>query len=207
MDESSSPPTRLGVLGGTFDPIHVGHLVAASEVIYRYRLDRVLLIPAGRPWQKSEYSDPEDRMMMTTLAAGTHSRLSVSRIEVDRKGPTYTVDTLEVLKAFFPRAELFLIMGADVALELKTWHRAKDITGLATVVALTRPGSELTAMPTASSLPNVEVLEIPALAISSTDIRTRIAKGQPIDYLVPPDVADYIRDRGLYVDAREARGA
>lgn len=202
-----SPPTRLGVLGGTFDPIHVGHLVAASEAIHRFGLDRVVLVPAGRPWQKSGYSDPEDRLMMTTLAAATHPHLSVSRIEIDRKGPTYTVDTLETLHGSFPDAELFLIVGADVALELATWHRAQDIASLATVIALTRPGSELTGLSTDAGLPDVEIMEMPALAVSSTDIRARVAAGRPIDYLVPADVAAYIRDRGLYIDAREARGA
>lgn len=207
MDATTSPPTRLGVLGGTFDPIHVGHLVAASEAIHRFGLDRVILVPAGRPWQKSDYSDPEDRLMMTTLAAATHQRLSVSRIEVDRKGPTYTVDTLEALKGSFPGAELFLIVGADVALEMSTWHRARDIASLATVIALTRPGSELTSVGTDAELPDVELMEMPALAVSSTDIRHRVASGRPIDYLVPADVVTYIRDRGLYTDAREARGA
>jgi nicotinate-nucleotide adenylyltransferase len=145
--------------------------------------------------------------MMTTLAAATHPRLSVSRIEIDRRGPTYTVDTLEALRASFPDAALFFIVGADVAMELKTWHRVDAIASLATVVAVNRPGSELTGRTTEPGLPKVEVLEMPALDVSSTEIRRRVATGAPIDYLVPADVAAYIRDRDLYTDVREARGA
>lgn len=203
----SGAAARIGVLGGTFDPIHVGHLVAASEAIDRFGLDRVILVPAGRPWQKSHFSDPEDRVLMTTLAAAGHPKLSVSRVEIDRKGATYTVDTLEALHDFFPEAELFFIVGADAALELDTWHRAEDIGSLATLIAVTRPGSLLTDLDTRAGLPEVHVMEMPALAISSTDIRQRVAEGRPIDFLVPHAVVDYIRNRGLYVEAREARGA
>ena len=207
MEPSASPPARLGILGGTFDPIHLGHLVAASEAMHRFGLDRVVLVPAGRPWQKSEFSDAEDRLMMTMLAAATHPHLSVSRLEIDRKGPTYTVDTLEALRASFPDAALFFIVGTDVAMELETWHRVDAIASLATVVAVNRPGSELTGGRTEPGLPQVEVLEMPAMDVSSTDIRRRVSTGAPIDYLVPADVAAYIRDRGLYTDVREARGA
>ena len=207
METIKEAPSRLGILGGTFDPIHVGHLVAASEAMHHFGLDRVVLVPAGRPWQKSEFSDAEDRLMMTTLAAATHPRLSVSRLEIDRKGPTYTVDTLEALRSGFPGSELFLIVGADVAVELKTWHRVGDIASLATVIAVTRSGSDLTALPTAPELPDVQVMEMPALDVSSTDIRRRVATGAPIDHLVPADVVAYIREHGLYAGAREAKGA
>jgi nicotinate-nucleotide adenylyltransferase len=207
METSTEAPARLGILGGTFDPIHIGHLVAASEAINQVGLDRVILVPAGRPWQKSEFSDAEDRVMMTTLAAATHPRLSVSRLEVDRKGPTFTVDTLEALRASFADTELFFIVGADVAMELKTWHRVEDIASLATVVAVTRPGSELTDLPTGPGLPEVKVMEMPALDVSSTDIRRRVAGGAAIDYLVPSDIVAYIRDHGLYAETMEARGA
>ena len=206
-DSKNSAMSRIGVLGGTFDPIHLGHLVAASEAIDRFGLDRVILVPAGRPWQKSQFSDPEDRALMATLAAAGHPKLSVSRVEIDRKGLTYTVDTLEALHAFFPDAELFFIVGADAALELDTWHRVEDIGSLATLIAVTRPGSPLTELHTRAGLPEVHVMEMPALAISSTDIRQRIAEGRPIDFLVPAAVVAYIRDRGLYIQAREARGA
>jgi nicotinate-nucleotide adenylyltransferase len=200
-------PRRLGVLGGTFDPIHVGHLVAASEAMHRFALDRVVLVPAGRPWQKAHYSDPEDRMLMTTLAAATHPHLSVSRVEIDRKGPTYTVETLETLHSFFPETELFFIAGTDAILEIGTWHRVEDLASLAEVVAVTRPGSDITVQETLAGRPTVHVMEIPGLAISSTDLRRRVAEGLPIDYLVPAEVARFIRDRGLYMEAREARGA
>lgn len=203
----STTPTRIGVLGGTFDPIHVGHLVAASEAIHNFGLDRVILVPAGRPWQKSHFTDPEDRCLMTTLAAAGHPRFSVSRVEIDRKGPTYTVETLETLHGFFPEAELFFIVGADAALELKTWHRVEEVASLAAVIAVTRPGSPLTDLQTEAGLPDVQVMEMPALAISSTDIRRRVAEGKPIDFLVPEAVATYIRDRGLYVETKEVRGA
>lgn len=208
MEESSEQePGRLGILGGTFDPIHIGHLVAASEAMHRFTLDRVVLVPAGRPWQKSRYSDPEDRMMMTTLAATTHSKLSVSRVEIDRKGPTYTAETLEEFHSFFPSAELYFIAGADAILELGTWHRVEDLASLAQIVAVTRPGSDITNLETEKGWPTVHVMEIPGLAVSSTDIRRRIAEGLPIDHLVPAGVARFIRERGLYVDTREARGA
>ena len=199
---------RIGILGGTFDPIHLGHLVAATEALHGFALDRVVLMPAGRPWQKAKFSDPEDRLLMTTMAAATHPKLTVSRIEIDRRGPTYTVDTLEAFHRFFPGSTFFLIVGADVALEMDTWHRVEDVASLADVVAVTRPGSELTSMTTQAGLPDVHVMEMPALPISSTDIRRRIAEGKPIDYLVPAAVARFIRERGLYVEAtEEARGA
>lgn len=198
---------RLGVLGGTFDPIHLGHLVAASEALYRFSLDRIILVPAGTPWQKAGYSDPEDRLMMATLAAATHPKLSVSRIEIDRKGPTYTVDTLAQISDFFEPSELFFIVGADAALELGTWHRVEDIAQLAEVVAATRPGSDLVGFEQRPGWPTVHVMEIPGLAVSSTDIRARVAEGRPIDYLVPAEVARFIRARGLYAMTREARGA
>jgi nicotinate-nucleotide adenylyltransferase len=199
---------RIGILGGTFDPIHMGHLVAASEAMHGFGLDRVVLVPAGRPWQKTKFSDPEDRLLMTTMAAATHPKLTVSRVEIDRKGPTYTVDTLEAFHRFFAGSTFFLIVGADVALEMRTWHRVEDIASLAEVVAVTRPGSELTSMPTDAGLPDVHMMEMPALPISSTDIRRRVAEGMPIDYLVPAAVARFIRERGLYVDSeKEARGA
>lgn len=198
---------RLGVLGGTFDPIHLGHLVAASEALHHLALDRIVLVPTGHPWQKTGYSDPEDRFMMATLAAATHPRLAVSRIEIDRRGPTYTVDTLESFRSFFGDIELFFIAGADAVLELGTWHRVEDLAKLAEVVAVTRPGSDLSGFRAEQGWPTVRHLEIPGIAISSTDIRARVAEGRPIDYLVPAEAVRYIRDHGLYADAREARGA
>ena len=198
---------RLGVLGGTFDPIHLGHLVAASEALHELSLDRVVLVPTGRPWQKAGYSDPEDRLIMATLAAATHPRLTVSRIEIDRRGPTYTVDTLASLRSFFGDIELFFIAGTDAILELGTWHRVEDLAGLAEMVAVSRPGIDIGGFQAAPGWPRVHHLAIPGITISSTEIRARVAEGRPIDYLVPAAVVRYIRDRGLYSDAREARGA
>ena len=198
---------RLGLLGGTFDPIHVGHLVAATEAIHQMGLDRVVLVPAGRPWQKSDYSDPEDRLMMTVLAAATHPRLSVSRIEIDRRGPTYTIDTLEAFRSCFPNVELFFIVGADALRDLGTWHRVDEIGGVARIIAVTRPGADMASFAAGPGWPDVHEMQIPGVDISSTDIRARAAQGRPIDYLVPAEVACYIRDRGLYVETREARGA
>ena len=198
---------RMGVLGGTFDPIHVGHLVAATEVIHHCGLDRVVLVPAGRPWQKSRFSDPEDRFMMTVLAAATHARLSASRIEIDRKGPTYTIDTLEAFRKFFDGVELVLIVGADALRDLATWHRIDEIGSMTQVVAVSRPGIDISGFEADPGWPEISHLAIPGLDISSTDIRARAAQGKPIDYLVPAEVARYIRERGLYVETREARGA
>lgn len=189
---------RLGVIGGTFDPIHIGHLVAASEALNAFSLDRVMFVPAGRPWQKSTYADPEDRFMMTTLAAGHNARFSVSRIELDRKGPTYTVDTLATFKDFFG-AQLFFIAGADTVAELGTWHRVEDLGELTEIIAVTRPGFSVDVGDMAAGWPKVHTMDIPGLDVSSTMIRARVAEGKPIDYLVPEEVARYIARLGLYV--------
>lgn len=200
--EETASNDRLGVLGGTFDPIHVGHLVVASEAIGAFGLDRVMFVPAGRPWQKSSHAGAEDRFMMTTLATRHHGRFSVSRIELDRRGPTYTVDTLGALKDFFG-AELFFIAGADTVSELGTWHRVEDLAPLADIVAVTRPGYELTVAPRAN-WPAIHRMDVPGMDVSSTMIRERVAAGYPIDYLVPFEVADYIRAHGLYVEMKAA---
>lgn len=200
--EGAASVERLGVFGGTFDPIHVGHLVAASEAIGRFDLDRVMFVPAGRPWQKTSHADAEDRFMMTTLATRGHERFAVSRIELDRRGPTYTVDTLASLKDFFG-AQIFFIAGADIVSELGTWHRVDDLAALTEVVAVTRPGYSVNVAPDVT-WPTIHNMEIPGIDVSSTMIRERVASGEPIDYLVPPEVADYIRTRGLYVALKEA---
>ncbi len=188
----------MGVIGGTFDPIHVGHLVAASEALHAFSLDRVMFVPAGRPWQKSTHADPEDRFMMTTLAAGPHQRFSVSRMELDRRGPTYTVDTLAALKDFFG-AQMFFIAGADTIAELETWHNVEMLGDLTEIIAVTRPGYSLDTTDMAPGWPKVHTMDIPALDVSSTMIRARVAEGKPIDYLVPVEVARYISRLGLYV--------
>ncbi len=195
---------RVGVMGGTFDPVHHGHLVAASEVATRFELDEVVFVPTGRPWQKSEreVSPPEDRYLMTVIATASNPRFSVSRIDIDRDGPTFTVDTLTDLRAERGAdVELFFITGADALAQILSWQRAAEIVTLAHFVGVTRPGHVL-ADP---GLPDgrVSLIEIPALAISSSDCRERVGLNQPIWYLVPDGVVQYIAKRGLYGQSNE----
>ncbi len=192
---------RLGVMGGTFDPIHTGHLVAAEEARHALHLDRVLFVPAGDPWQKagSSVSPGEHRFAMVDEAIADNDAFESSRIDLDRGGPTYTVDTLKtVLDQAGSDAELFFITGADAILEILTWKDPHEALELATFVAVTRPGHDLGRLHSLGVADRVVVLEIPALAISSTDIRRRAAEGRPIRYLVPGAVAAYITKRGLY---------
>ena len=189
-------------MGGTFDPIHLGHLAAASEVHHAFQLDRMVFVPAGEPWQKKVEAPAEDRLMMTTLAVAGHRHLSVSRIEIDRRGPTYTTDTFEALRSFYGEDALFfLVVGADAVLNLKTWKKLDRLAELVEIVAVSRPGSELEGFEPVAGLPRVHVHEMPALDVSGTDIRARVRQGKPIDVLVPSTVATYIREHGLYVDA------
>ena len=189
---------RLGVMGGTFDPIHHGHLVAASEVAATFDLDEVVFVPTGRPWQKTarEVTPAEHRYLMTVIATASNPMFTVSRVDVDRPGPTYTVDTLRDLQAERPDAELFFITGADALGQILGWKDAEAIWDLAHLVGVTRPGYELSA----TGLParGVSVLEIPALAISSTACRERVAKSMPVWYLVPDGVVQHINKYGLY---------
>ena len=186
-------------MGGTFDPIHHGHLVAASEVASRFALDEVVFVPTGQPWQKTdvEVSAAEDRYLMTVIATASNPRFSVSRVDIDREGPTYTTDTLHDLRARYGvNTELFFITGADALAQILGWHRSEELLGLAHFVGVTRPGHHLSdpGFPPGS----VSLIEIPALAISSTDCRARVAKGDPVWYLVPDGVVQYITKRKLY---------
>jgi nicotinate-nucleotide adenylyltransferase len=189
---------RLGVMGGTFDPIHHGHLVAASEVQARFGLNEVVFVPTGIPWQKSErdVSPAEDRYLMTVIATASNPRFSTSRVDVDRRTPTVTVDTLTDLRTQFPDHELFFITGADALAQILSWQRVDELFELAHLVGVTRPGFQLNG----KHLPDhaVSLVEVPAMAISSTDCRQRIAGGLPIWYLVPDGVVQYISKRGLY---------
>jgi nicotinate-nucleotide adenylyltransferase len=191
---------RIGLMGGTFDPIHHGHLVAAEEARVALDLDRVMFVPAGRPWQKerADVSPAEDRYAMTRLATEDNTAFEVSRIELEREGPTYTVDTLRSMRSSEPGAELYFITGADATLEILTWKNAEETLGLATFVAVSRPGHELAKLESLGYGDRVVVLEIPALAISSTDIRVRVAAGRPIRYLLPEPVRTYVEEHGLY---------
>jgi nicotinate-nucleotide adenylyltransferase len=185
-------------MGGTFDPIHHGHLVAASEVAGEFDLDEVVFVPTGRPWQKAEssVSSPEHRYLMTVIATASNPRFTVSRVDIERNGPTFTVDTLRDLKRLRPEADLFFITGADVMGEILTWKGAEELWQLANFVGVTRPGHDLEA-PVGSS--GVNLLEVPAMAISSTDCRKRVAEHKPVWYLVPDGVVQYINKYGLYV--------
>lgn len=203
-----STKTRLGIMGGTFDPIHFGHLVAAEEALVQFNLDKVVFMPAGRPALKSqgEVTPGEHRYLMTVLATASNPDFEVSRMELDRPGTTYTIDTLRTMRQTYGQtAELFFITGADAVWEIVQWKDAEEFAGLATFIAATRPGYDLqaarrehTAM---LSKLSIEFIEVPALAISSTDIRKRIRERRPIRYLVPESVAGYINKYRLYREA------
>ena len=193
---------RIGVMGGTFDPIHHGHLVAAEEARWQFDLDRVVFVPTGRPWQKPVGVSPaEDRYLMTVIATASNPAFTVSRLEIDHQGPTYTVDTLRQLRAQSPAGtRLFFITGADAVLQILTWKEPDQVLALAEFIAATRPSFDLERL--VSEVPGaagrVHRMAIPALAISSSDIRARVARGAPIQYLVPDGVARYIDKHGLY---------
>ena len=193
---------RLGVMGGTFDPIHYGHLVTAEEALVQFGLDSVIFVPTGRPWMKQarEVSAAEHRYLMTVIATASNPRFQVSRIDVDRDGPTYTVDTLRGLATEHPDAELYFITGADAMLEILEWKDPEEALALAHFIAATRPGYDLTRFeaPAIAGHANVSLMSIPALAISSTDVRERVREGRPIRYLVPEGVKSYVEKAGLY---------
>jgi len=195
-------------MGGTFDPIHHGHLVAASEVQAWFDLDQVVFVPTGEPWQKSDrvVSPAEHRYLMTVIATASNPRFEVSRVDIDRGGPTYTIDTLRDLSARMPDAELYFITGADALAEIFTWRDADELFELARFVGCTRPGYEMTPR-MLGEIPSdrVTILEIPALAISSTECRERRAKGEPVWYLVPDGVVQYISKHDLYASSDPTR--
>ncbi len=187
---------RIGVMGGTFDPIHHGHLVAASEVAHSFDLDEVVFVPTGRPWQKPAVSAGEHRYLMTVIATASNPQFTVSRVDIDRQGPTYTIDTLRDIHSERPDAELFFITGADAVAQILTWKDVTELWDLAHFVAVSRPGHDLSI----SGLPegDVSLLEVPALSISSTDCRARVERGDPVWYLVPDGVVQYISKHHLY---------
>ncbi|GHJ45428.1 putative nicotinate-nucleotide adenylyltransferase [Catellatospora sp. TT07R-123] len=191
--------SRIGIMGGTFDPIHHGHLVAASEVADRYALDEVVFVPTGQPWQKSgnPVTAAEDRYLMTVIATASNPRFSVSRADIDRGGDTYTVDTLRELRGQYgEKTELFFITGADALSKILSWKDANQLFELAHFVGVTRPGFDLTDAHLPADV--VSLVQVPAMAISSTDCRRRVAAGQPVWYLVPDGVVQYITKRRLY---------
>lgn len=188
---------RLGVMGGTFDPIHHGHLVAASEVAAELKLDQVIFVPTGEPPQKPHVTNSEDRYLMTVIATASNPRFNVSRVDIDRDGPTYTVDTLRDIQAENPDAELFFISGADAIMQILEWKDSDALWSAAKFIAVTRPGHAMR-LPEGAPEGAIEVLEIPALSISSTDVRRRAASGDPVWYLVPDGVVQYINKHNLY---------
>ena len=200
---------RIGILGGTFDPIHLGHLAIAEAARDRLDLDRVILIPAGRPWLKSDQqvSAPEHRLAMARLAIQDKPGLEVSSIEIDRPGPTYTVDTLAQLRAELGSGvELYLILGMDSVRELRRWRYPERLFDLCTIVAVSRPDSIDVSpsdieheFPTARG--RARMVRGPMLDISATDIRTRVAEGRSISDKVPPSVERYIREHRLYLSS------
>lgn len=194
---------RVGVMGGTFNPIHIGHLVTAEEALYAFSLAEVVFVPAGQPWQKEheDVASPEDRYLMTVIATASNPHFRVSRMEIDRPGPTYTIETLRRLRAELGDVELYFITGADAILQILTWKDPEEVLTEARFIAATRPGYDLDRLE--KELPEeledrVHVLEIPALAISSTDIRRRVGEGRPVRYLLPEGVARYVEKQGLY---------
>lgn len=205
-------PKRVGIMGGTFDPIHNGHLVAGSEVADLFGLDLVIFVPTGQPWQKADkqVSAAEDRYLMTVIATASNPRFLVSRVDIDRGGNTYTIDTLDDVQRQYPNAELFFITGADALERIVTWRDWESMFDCAHFVGVTRPGYALDAdsvLEDHSLAPlraeveagRLSLVDIPAMAISSTDIRRRAAERRPVWYLVPDGVVQYIQKHGMYV--------
>jgi nicotinate-nucleotide adenylyltransferase len=205
-----SKKKKIGIMGGTFNPIHHGHLVTAQEALDQFRLDEIIFIPTGDPPHKIEdlLADAEDRYLMTVIATSSNDSFFVSRIEIDRKGKSYTIDTVKKLRKMYGKdSELFFVTGADAILEILTWKNTDEIVTLAKFIAATRPGYDLSKIKELRSTlfkseeesnEGISIMEIPALAISSTNIRNRIKESRPINYLVPEGVNNYIIKHGLY---------
>lgn len=189
---------RLGILGGTFDPIHVGHVVAGAAVLHDLALDRVLLVVANQPWQKvglRNVTPAADRYAMVEAAVADVAGLEASALELERGGPSYTADTVAALADRHPGAELFLVVGADLVSELAGWERIEEVRAGVTLVVVTRPGAR---RDEPAGDWRWQAVTIPALDISSSDLRDRVASGRPIDGLVPPATVRYIAQRRLY---------
>lgn len=197
---------RLAIMGGTFDPIHYGHLVAAEGARYEFNLDRVIFVPAARPPHKTdkEMTDPVHRLAMVERAVDSNDRFESSALEIEREGLSYTINTVQTVRKIHPTASIYFVTGADAVLEILTWKNVEELLNICKFIAATRPGYDLENLEhTLSSLPreylnNIYTMEVPALAISSTDIRARVAEGRPIKYLLPELVERYIFDNSLY---------
>ena len=210
INRNNNEPKKIGIMGGTFNPVHHGHLVTAQEALDQFDLDEVIFIPTGDPPHKIEdlLAHAEDRYLMTVIATSSNSSFFVSRVEIDRKGKSYTIDTVkELRKIFGSDSELYFITGADAILEILTWKNTREIVTLAKFIAATRPGYDLSKIKGLKTTlfdseekadRRIFVMEIPALAISSTNIRQRIKNRRPVNYLVPEGVNNYILKHGLY---------
>ncbi|MBO8141865.1 MAG: nicotinate-nucleotide adenylyltransferase [Firmicutes bacterium] len=214
MDDVTGLGRRLGVMGGTFDPIHYGHLVTAEAAAEEFDLEQVIFVPAGQPPHKppGAVSDAGHRYLMTVLATLANPRFAVSRVDIERPGPSYTVDTLrELRRQFGSGVELYFITGADAMLQILQWKDPESLFELCHFIAATRPGYGLSRLekvlgPTAlRHRDRILPLQVPALAISSTDIRRRVREGRSVRYLLPDAVAHYIAKSGLYAEKRVAR--
>jgi len=210
MGKDKKQGQKIGIMGGTFNPIHSGHLVTAQEALSQFNLDRVIFIPTGNPphKDKQEIADSEDRYIMAVIATSSNSNFFVSRMEIERKKKSYTIDTVRQLKKKYGRkSSLYFVTGADAILEILTWKNTDEIISLCKFIAATRPGYDITRIEDLrkklfssdeESYKKIYIMEIPALSISSTDIRNRLKSGRPIDYLVPEGVSNYILKHGLY---------
>lgn len=198
----------VGIMGGTFDPIHYGHLVTAEGVRYEYGLQKVIFVPAGRPPHKLNYkiTDPRHRYNMTRLAVSSNRFFDILPLEIERPGPSYSIDTVRDISRLYPAAKIFFITGADAVMEILTWKDVEQLLAICNFIAATRPGYRLDGLrEVLERLPpvsreNIFTIEVPALAISSTDIRQRVREGKPIKYLIPEPVEDYIEKNRLYRD-------
>lgn len=196
----------IGLMGGTFNPIHYGHLVTAEEARFKFGLDRVIFIPSGHPPHKDdqEILDAETRFLMSVIATASNPRFEVSRIEIERAGPSYAIDTVSEIKSIFGvGCKIFFITGADAIYEILTWKDTDKLVQMCSFIAATRPGYCLKRFKKEEIIkmkpkPDIHFLEVPALAISSTDIRERVRRGEPINYLVPEGVESYIEKNGYY---------
>ena len=190
---------RLGVFGGSFDPVHLGHLKAAESAKSSLQLNKVLFVPAGHQWQKTGSASSADRLAMLQLALNGHKGLEVSTVDIDRDGPTYTVDTLQDLAEAYPQSELFFLLGTDAFAGLDTWHRADELFKFATLVVINRPGVPVSVPRVAEGKPSgYLVLDLPTIDLSSTEFRQKYGLDLDCSGLLDPDVLTYIREHGLY---------
>jgi nicotinate-nucleotide adenylyltransferase len=206
MNTENAGKRRLGIMGGTFDPVHYGHLVAAEGARYSFSLEKVIFIPAGNPPHKPDHiiTEPSIRYEMTCLAVASNPFFCASDLEVRRAGPSFTIDTVRYMMRLHPDERIYFITGADALLEISTWKEFEVLLSICNFVAATRPGYRLLELKEKlDSLrdnlkQNISYMEVPALAISSTDIRQRVREGRPIKYLLPESVEDYIIQNNLY---------